>query len=228
MINISIQGQTGRSTSIKEAHVHPLEKIDGLHNGLVVLSYPFLETEPSTRFFINTTFGNAMNQDVTFSGTPEGIHNGTDTIYWTASALSGSWTFASTVNPQTGTRCIDATATSNNNEALFSLSGLYADVMMDNFTALTGGVRLENFVTGHEVQVRFRVGGVDVGNFVNIYDFVNTGVLNEYQNFVIPKADLGLSNQEVDEFVVKTVRTDEREPLLLKYFYLFGLFLCGK
>ncbi len=212
MIETRITGQRGKNSTISEAHVHPFETATGNHSGLVTLNHPFVGFNPEVHPFLNTTFGTAMNQNVTFSGTPEGIHNGTDTIYWTASAISGNWTFASTTNPQTGTRCIDGTATANNNEALFSLSGLYADVMMGDFTAITGGVRLENFVTGHEVQVRFRLGGADVGNFINIYDLVDTGTLNAYQNFVIPKADMGLTDQEVDEFVVKTVKTTGQNP----------------
>ncbi len=180
--------------------------------GAVVYQERILQFNPEVHPFLNIDFGTAMNQNVTFSGSPEGIHNGTDTILWTASAISGTWTFASTTNPQTGTRCIDGTDTVNNNEALFTLTALYADVNMANFTALTGGVRLENFVIGHEVQVRFRVEGVDVGNFINIYDYVDTGIIDSYQNFVVPKADLGLSNQQVDEFVVKTIKTSGMNP----------------
>ncbi len=180
--------------------------------GAVVYQERLLQFNPEVHPFLNLTFGTAMNQNITFGGTPEGIHNGTDTILWTASVLSGNWTLASTTNPQTGTRCIDGTATANDSEALFTLTALYADVNMSNFTALTGGVRLENFVIGHEVQVRFRVEGVDVGNFVNIYDFIDTGIIDSYQNFVVPKADLGSSDQQVDEFVVRTVKTSGANP----------------
>lgn len=210
-LEIKIVGQRGKDSSKGEAHVHPFKTASGIHFGLVALSHPFLSFNTEFHPFLNDTFGTAMNQNVTFGGTPENIHNGVDNVYWTGSALSGTWDFLSTTNPQTGTRCIDATSTANNNEALFTNSGLYADIDPDDFVALTGGVRLENFVIGHEVQIRFRLEGADVGNFVNIYDFVDTGVIDSYQNFVIPIANFSLTGS-VDEFVVKTVKTSGQNP----------------
>ena len=84
---------------------------------------------------INDTFGADMNQDVTFGGDPEHIHNGIDNAYWTASALSGTWDFNSATQMNTGDFSVDATATINNDTALFSDA---TTTDMSGFTAMTG------------------------------------------------------------------------------------------
>jgi len=174
-------------------------------NGPVVYTTPFVELDPKNIPFTNTTFGAEMNQSVTFSGSPEGIHDGTDSALWTASTISGTWTFDSTTNPQAGTKCVDATATVNNDTALFS-DGTTTN--MANFTAITGQIRLEAFDTtkGNHVEMQFRLAGALIGNAINLEDFVDPLVFDIYQGFVIPKAALGLSTQTVDEMVITTLR----------------------
>ena len=69
-LGIQIEGTKGKDSSITRAHVHPFKTAGGhIHHGLVVLAHPFLETEPTTKFFQNPTKGIAMNQAVTFGGT---------------------------------------------------------------------------------------------------------------------------------------------------------------
>ena len=90
MLETYTVGDAGAGTPKRQAHVHPFPTASGTHIGLVVLSHPFVETEPSTQFFTNSTFGIAMNQNVAFSGTPEQIHDGIDQTLYTASAVTGS------------------------------------------------------------------------------------------------------------------------------------------
>ncbi len=69
-LGVQIEGTKGKDSSITRAHVHPFKTAGGhTHHGLVVLAHPFLETEPTTKFFQNPTKGIAMNQAVTFGGT---------------------------------------------------------------------------------------------------------------------------------------------------------------
>lgn len=173
--------------------------------GVVAYTTPYIELNPKSIPFTNATFGAEMNQAVTFSGTPEGIHDGTDSALWAATAISGTWTFDSTTNPQAGTKCVDATSTVDNDAALFSDA---TTTNMANFTAITGQIRIEGFdiSKGNHVQMQFRLAGAPVGNSINIDDFVDPLVFDAYQGFAIAKAELGLSTQTVDEMVITTLR----------------------
>lgn len=179
--------------------------------GLTAYTTPYVELDSKNIPFINPTFGAEMNQSVAFTGTPEKIHDGTDSALWTATAISGTWTFDSTTNPQVGSKCVDATATAGNDSALFSDG---TTTTMSGFTAITGQIRLEAFDTsrGNHVEMEFRNGGTLVGNSVFIEDYVDPLVFDSYQGFVIPKADLGLSSQVVDEMVITTRRDSGAAP----------------
>ena len=61
-------------------------KLRGEAYALTVATTPLLESTPTTRPYLNDTFGSAMNQNVTFAGTAENIHDGGDTAGWTAAA----------------------------------------------------------------------------------------------------------------------------------------------
>jgi len=65
--------------------------------GTLVYTRPRDERRIENKALINSTYGAAMNQNgsgiVTIT---ENIHDGTDNTYWTATAISGSWTFDST------------------------------------------------------------------------------------------------------------------------------------
>lgn len=161
--------------------------------------------------FFNTTFGFDLNQNGAFGGTPEGIHNGTDSALWTASALSGTWNFASTAQAKSGTKSIDATATTKDREALFEDA---TSTNMANYLALTGWVYITAWAENgsNNVSVRARLNGVDVGNAVNLSDYINKGTFNIWQKFAVPKADFGLSTQTIDELVVKTLANPSATP----------------
>jgi len=89
-LSVTIQGGKGKDSKLTEVHVHPFETSTGLHQGFVVLSHPFVETEPSTKFFFNPDFGISMNQNIAFTGSPDRIHNGIDETLYTASAIAGT------------------------------------------------------------------------------------------------------------------------------------------
>ena len=85
--------------------------------------------------FTNDTYGTDLNQNVTFGGAPEEVHDGTDNAYWTGTAISGTWTFDSTDQANTGTKSIDGTDTVNNSIAQLA-KGASLDVT--SYVAITG------------------------------------------------------------------------------------------
>lgn len=188
------------------AHVH---QRDELPSGLFVYTREYYNRVGQTKAAVNPTFGADMNQDVAFSGTPENVHNGIDNTYWTASALSGTWTFNSTAQAFAGTRSIDATATTANDEAQFE-DGTSTD--LSGFTAFSGAIYIARWDnTGKNVELEVRNAGVLVGNSVSLSNYIDTGVLNSWQTFTIPVADFGTA-ATINQMVVRTIDTGGGPP----------------
>lgn len=180
---------------------------DGDHVGLMVLTDPLVQFNPETHFFLNDTFGSAMNQNIGFSGTPEIIHNGGSSVEWTGAAIQGTWDFADVGK-------ISLTAANNNDAATFSEESP-TTIGMGGYTTLTGKINLSLYGdVNNTLSVIFDLAGVPVGNSVNIDDYIDTGLVGIDQNFIIPKADLGLTTQDVDGFTILLTRTGGVKPTM--------------
>jgi len=176
---------------------------NGDPSGAVVYTRPVNTLDSSVKFATNENFGFNLNQNASFSGTPMGVHDGTDNTYWTGSAISGSWVFDSTVVAKDGTKSIDATATTNNSEAL--LSNSLTD--LGDYTAVTGWIYITQWSdrgTLKEIELEFRNSGVLVGNFINLSFYVNEFDFNTWQKFTIPLTDFGASTASINEMVIRT------------------------
>jgi hypothetical protein len=196
--------QDGDGTGLV-AHVHGFStsKRDD-HSGLLVLTRQFQNFSPEFHPFLNDTFGTAMNQNIAFGGTQEIIHNGGTSVEWTGTALSGTWNFA-----DGGKMTI--TSANNNDAASFAEEGA-TTIDMSGFTALTGKVDLDIYnSTNNSIIVAFDLAGVSVGNSVDLNDYIDTGGFAE-QNFVVPKADLGLTTQLLDGMTITMTRLGGTKP----------------
>lgn len=189
------------------AHVHEFSTAKRKdHAGLLVLTRQFQDFSPEFHPFLNENFGSAMNQNVAFSGTPEIIHNGGTSVEWTGTAVAGTWDFAAT-----GKTTI--TGADNNDEASFA-EETPTTIDMSGFTTLTGKVDLDIYnPTNNSITLQFDNAGVSVGNSVNLNDFIDTGDFTE-QNFVIPKAELGLTTQLLDGMTITISRTGGAKPTI--------------
>ncbi len=150
---------------------------------------------------INSTYGVAMNQNG--SGTitiTENIHDGTDNNYWTASTVSGNWTFNSTDENHTpaGTKSIDGTSANNNHRCRIDKG---SDLDLTPYLNLTGWIFIENWSTGgalKDIELDFKDSGANtVGNLIRLSGYVNTTLFNEWQQFTIPLSDMGVVNQTI-------------------------------
>ena len=180
-----------------------ISKENGDPAGMVVYTRPIHTLDSTVKFATNELFGFNLNQNAEFSGTPLGVHNGTDNSYWTASALSGSWVFDSTDQAKDGTKSIDATGTTNNNEAL--LSNSLTD--LGDYTALTGWIYVEQWSDRgslKEIELEFRNNGSLVGNSINISTYINEFDLGVWQKFTIPLLDFSASSEDVNQMRVRT------------------------
>jgi hypothetical protein len=194
----------GIDVTISNGKTAQIIERENLKPGIMVYTEPAREFIAQTKALTNDTYGADMNQNATFSGTPDGIHDGTDSVLWTASAISGTWTFDSTAQAQAGTKSVDATATVNNDEALFTRG---STISTGSYTAVTGYIYITSWATSgtKEVQIRLRNGGVDQGDTLDLSNYVDTTTLNTWLKFTIPIGDFNAGTVAIDEMVVRTV-----------------------
>lgn len=204
-MTIKVRIDDGRGSPLV-AHVHDM-RLPTKHSATLTLQERFLKLNPELHPFLNDTFGTAMNQNIAFSGVPEIIHNGGTSTEWTATAVAGTWNFADG-------GAISLTGANNGDTASFAEEGA-TTIDMAGFTTLTGVINLTIY---NDVQntltVQFDLAGVTVGNSVDLDDFIDTGLIGSAQNFIIPKANLGLGTQLVDGFTIVLSRIAGTKPTM--------------
>jgi hypothetical protein len=195
-----IEGPDGTSADVVQANGH---------KGLVTSTIPGLQYTPKSKLFTDPNGNINLNVDASSSGTPDGIHNGTDSVLWTAVAASGTWDFASTAQAQQGTKSIDATATVNGDQALITRSSA---IDVDNYNSVSGFIYITQFnASGNGIIVSLQIAGAPNGLPMDLADFVNTSDLNVWQKFTVPISTFEAAGN-VDEFSVVTVRTSGQPP----------------
>ena len=196
MVKVVISDGQGKNGSVS------VVKPRGLPSGAVVYTEPYRDLIGQTKAMVNTTYGADFNQSVGFGGTPDGIHDGTDSVLWTGSALSGSWTFDSTAQAYAGTKSIDGTAATNNSEAQLERGSAIAG---SSYVALTGAVYVLDWSTQgsvKEIEFRCRLAGVDVGNSIQLRDYIDETTFGSWQTFTIPIEDFGLGTDNIDQLII--------------------------
>lgn len=179
------------------------------HKGIVAATIPGINYTPLGVSFRDENGSINLNVDASSSGTPDGIHNGTDSVLWTAAAASGVWDFASTAQAQQGTKSIDATATVDGDQALITRS---SPIDADSYNSLSGYVYLTAYnETRNEILLSFQLAGAVNGVQVNIADFADPSTLNAWQKFTIPLSSFGVVGN-IDEMAIQTVRTAGQPP----------------
>jgi len=158
---------------------------------------------------INENGSPFLNVDGSAGGASDGIHDGTDSVLWTASALSGTWDFASTAQAKAGTKSVDATATVNGDQALFTRGSA---ITAGTYAVFTGSIYLTKYNDAkNEVTFICRLAGATDGVEVNIGDYISGATLNAWQDFAIPLSVVGATG-DIDELVIKTVNTGGVNP----------------
>jgi hypothetical protein len=194
-------------------------RVDSANNeipGLVVATRPYKQYIQGGEFFSNPTYGAEMNKNGGYSGTPNKIHDGIDTVLWTASAIVGGphWDFTSTAQAHGGTHSIDATGTNNGDIAQFAKGSA---LTLANYVAVTGWIYLDAaWPTSGTKQILlygWDTGtGLQVGNAINIGNYINRGRVGTWQSFAVPLADFGFTQTTIDAFRVQTVDVGPELP----------------
>ena len=179
-------------------------------NHVIQAGQNFLSTCVVGMFITGTNKGHITavnsNTDLTCSADicPNGNEAFTVNAVWSGTAVAGTWNFSDSNK---------FTLTSGNNGDEASIDAdIDAAYDMNNFTAFTGKVDLDIYDPAfNDFFIQFDEDGVAVGNSVLLNTYINTEDFSE-QTFVIPKADLGLSNQTLNGLTLRLVRTGGPKP----------------
>ncbi len=197
----ALTGEDGRGNT-RNAHIHERHG----HQGLVVYTHRDLQFNPEFRPFLNPTLGVGMNTDAAFGGSPEIIHNGGSSTEWTASAVQGTWDFATgTVITQAGANDQDAATFAEESPTTIDIS---------TFTALSGVINLNTYLpANHTMSIEFDLAGVQVGDTLLLDDYIDTGNFAA-QNFTVPLVDFDFLSDLIDGFTITINRTGGSKPAM--------------
>lgn len=123
-------------------------------------------------------------------------------------------TFTSTdgTNLPVSAQSVDGSSAVDGDEALFTAP---APIDFDNFSTLTLNAFVVDWSTeggAKEFELRFRNSGVDVGNSVNLSEFINIGSFSFWQPALMSKSEFGILGETVNEYVIKNVDSGAGNP----------------
>lgn len=175
-------------------------------NSLVVATRPLKRFNNVTKAFINPDYGYNMNVNAATSGTPEYIHDGGDSTYWTASDITGTnWKFGNEDQAHTGTQSIGGAFTVDG-DVMQCVKGTTID--LSDYEAISGWIYVENWEDDELRIYGWDTGTpVQVGTYVNIGNYVNVGDTGIWQKFTIPFSDMNLEAEIMDAIRIEVVAT---------------------
>lgn len=125
---------------------------------------------------------------------------------WPGTAVAGTWNFADSGK-------ITITQGLNNDEATFTVDSAHI-WNMQHFVSFTGKIDLDTYDPAlNSIILEFGLDGVLVGNSIDLNDFIDTGNFAE-QSFVIPKAELGLTTQNINSMRILITRSGGQRPTI--------------
>ena len=187
--------------------------------GLTTYSEPIFTRLTTTRPFLNPLHGDNFAQDGSVGGATETIHDGGDSSGWTGSAVAGTWDFADTTDPDTGSNHVSITLANNNDQADFD-TGVPVDASLYSVCRIRVNLIAYN-APQNSMQISFNNGGVPVGVAVDIEDYLDPSVIGIYQTASIPLVDLGIDAATVDGCSIIIGRSGGAKPTI--YFDNFAL-----
>ena len=184
---------------LKTLIADPLSKIQAAvvngdeENALVVATRPLKTYINALRFFVNDDYGADMNQNAAAGGTPELVHNGIDSVLWTATDIVGGvkTTFDSTDRAYAGTNSIKVDHSPVND--VFQLDK-GSDLDCTGYTSLTMYINVDkDWKDGDVIELYgWDTGtGLQVGTAVDLSDYFSYLVYDVWHKIVIPLTDMG-------------------------------------
>ena len=154
-----------------------------------------------TAFLLNDTNGSNMAVNAAVSGTPEGVHDGTDSTLWTGSNITGSSvTFDSTTRPNNGTKSVEVDTPALNDVWQFDKG---SDLTVSSYNTLSFFINVDKgWDGGDSIEIYGWdttpvLGGVQ-GVAVAIEDYFNETNFDTWQQVIIPLSDMNLTSGTID------------------------------
>lgn len=171
--------------------------------GLVVYSHNLETGTPILKFFTDEDGAVDQNINASGAGTLTGIHDGTDSVLWTAAAVSGTWDFASTTQANTGTKSIQL-GTKNGDIASFTNG---ADLTVTDYSDVRGYIYITSWPSSgnKNITVQLYLNGAPVSDTLNLSVYVDTTVQDSWQLFDIPIGDFNSASATFDAVWVTMV-----------------------
>lgn len=206
--NIS-DSTTGMMAAVVDGH-------DETH-ALAVATRPLKTFDNTVRFFTSDEFGIDMNQDASTGGTPEMVHNGTDSILWTASDIVGGRKTTFNSADQNHTTGGDLSVKINNSpvDDVFQFAK-GSDVDLNGYASLTMWLYVDkDWKIGDSIEVY----GWDtdtnsqVGISAKLEDYFAYGEFDTWHKLTIPLANMELSSTTtLDAFRFRIVTKERKSP----------------
>jgi len=183
--------------------------------GLVVATRPLKTFGNITKFFANPDYGVDMNINAAFGGTPDQVHNGTDTALWTGSQVAGGSDviFNSTNRAYTGTRSVYINRVETGDTWQFAKG---SDIDLNNYSAVTMRINVDNQWAANDNHVFYAWDsgtGAMVGNAVNLEEYMAYNEFDVWHALNIPLEDMGLTTATtVDAFRMRCDAISGQKP----------------
>ena len=167
--------------------------------GQVVYSERFRELDTYFSPLTNDELGLDMNVDAAFGGTPEVVHNGTDTVDWTGSNIIGNKVvFDDSARPHSGTKSVRVDNPALNDIWQFDKG---SDLSVSSYVGITMFINIDkDWSNGDSISLyAYDTGSAStVGVQVLIEDYIDEFMFDVWQSVSIPFADLGIVSTDFD------------------------------
>ena len=191
MIKTLVSGQDGCPVKVEE-------------HALLVRTVTHESYRQRNVFLVDNNGSPFLNVDGVASGATDGIHDGTDSVLWTGSAITGTWDFASTAQAKAGTKSIDATAVANGDQAVLTRA---SSISSTTYAVISGSIYLTKYsATKNNINLCWRLAGIADGVNVDLGAHINTATLNAWQDFQITLDDFSVTG-DIDELLITIVST---------------------
>jgi len=170
------------------------------NNGLIVSTRPYNYYRYKIYQFLNDTYGDSLNIPIIL-GTPENVHNGIDSTYWTGSSISGTApTFNSTARAYNGTRSI---LWSNPTQSSVFELAKGSNLDLTNYIYLTMWIYVVSDWEATDSVSIYGYNAGQIGNKVYLQNYCAYSTYGVWQKINIPLTDMGLNTQTIVAFRVQ-------------------------
>jgi len=189
---------------------------NGDQKGLVVATHPYKTYENALKFFFNDNYGVDMNINTAPVGTPELVHNGIDSVLWTASDIvaGDKTTFNSTDRAYDGTRSVKCDNTDDDGVYQFAKGGPLDCTL---YSAITMFVNVDKDWKAGDIVSLYgwnTTTGLQVGVAVDLKTYFDYLGYDEWHKITIPLSDMGdLSGSTIlDALRIRQVASEGKAP----------------